>query len=307
MAAARGTTPTPILVERRFPLDLDATAGPIRALYEAAKAGRWDPYRDVDYAAIGAIAAPEPARAAARLAYSRRAWTEYTGLSETPAVLIRFCLEPGREADPKYFLAVRNTEEAWHIECFSGAATAFGGTLDAPANGAFAALFNQRRHTAALDANRLLDAYVAVFCAFEEELELRLAEMSLANATAPALAAMWQRIVADKRRHAEFGWQYIAIRGPAWTPGERAEVAATLRRFLDDCVGAGYHCVALAAPGTADELAAAEATAAAAGLGAVDAAGERAALSAALSVARERLGRYGVQIAAWTHPRGGVF
>ena len=51
-----------------------------------------------------------------------------------PALLIRFCLEPGREADPKYFLTVRNTEEAWHVESFHRVAELCGGYLDRPAN-----------------------------------------------------------------------------------------------------------------------------------------------------------------------------
>ena len=56
-------------------------------------------------------------------------WIEATGLTETPALLMRFCMEAGREIDPKFYLTVRNTEEAWHVECFDRVAEAFGGRM----------------------------------------------------------------------------------------------------------------------------------------------------------------------------------
>ena len=289
---------TPLLIEQRFPLDLDESNAAIRALYEAGKSAHWDPFRDVDWAALAALPLAPEVRQAARLAYSRRLWQEYTGLSETPALLIRFCLETGRSADPKYFLTVRNTEEAWHIECFHATAQAFGGALSEPASGRFAQVFNQRRHTAALDAKASLDAYVATHCALEDELELRLAEAALATATIPALRAMWMRIVADKRRHAEFGWLFVASRGPSWNEAEKNRVIDSIKSFVDSVVGGGYHCVTLAPAGVADEFAAAEAIIATAGLGGVGREAERAAWRTTLVFAGERLSQVGVTLPA---------
>ncbi|MEO7402884.1 MAG: hypothetical protein ABIU95_04370, partial [Burkholderiales bacterium] len=213
--------PTPIPVEQRFPLDLDESLAAIRALYEQAKSARWDPFRDFDWAALAEADLSQQAKDAARLAYSRRTWQEYTALAETPAVLIRFCLEAGREADPKYFLTVRNTEEAWHIECFSSIANAYGGMITEPRSGAFAEIFKQRRHTTALSADTNLDAYVATHCALEDELELRLAQAALTNATVPVIRAVLERVVGDRRRHAEFGWLYTAHRAAGWNAATR--------------------------------------------------------------------------------------
>ncbi len=98
----------------------EARISEIRALYESGKAGRWNPHRDIAWGALGADGYDEPVREAARRAWSRRIWVEAAGLTETPALLMRFCMEANREIDPKFYLTVRNTEEAWHVECLGG-------------------------------------------------------------------------------------------------------------------------------------------------------------------------------------------
>lgn len=300
-------SPVPIPVEQRFPLDLDESDHAIRALYEEAKASRWDPFREFDWAALAAAVTDPQLREAARLGYGRRAWQAYTGLTETPAILIRFCLEVGREADPKYFLTVRNTEEAWHIECFHGIAQALGGDLPEPRSGAFAQVFNQRRATTVLDAGTSLDAYFVTCSALEEELELRLARASLANAKTPVIAAVWNRIVADRTRHAAFGWAYVARRAPGWTDADRAGIVAAMGAFVQGPLFGGYQCASFAAPGVADEFVAAEEKLAAAGLGGVVAAEEQAIVRATLAEVRARLAAVGVTLPAFEHPRLGTF
>lgn len=299
--------PTPILVEQRFPLDLDDRHHAIRALYETAKGARWDPFRDFEWSAIGASAFPAATREAVRLGYSRRLWQEYTGLAETPALLIRFCLEAGREADPKYYLTTRNTEEAWHIECFSAIADTCGGMVAEPQSGEFAAVFNQRRDRLALHADTLLDAYVATYCALEDELEFALAEAAAANASNPVLRAVTRQVVTDRQRHAEFGWLYAASRSHRWIDAERAAIAASVTAYVTDNVFAGYQCVGLAAPGVADEFAAAESTLATAGLGGVPPEVEVQVLRATLERARQRFAPLGISIPALDHPRAGRF
>ena len=164
---------TPLRRERRFPVDLDTADRDIRALYEDAKAARWIP-EALPWSTFDASAYEVDALAAARRVWSRRAWIEYTGIAETPALLIRFCLELDREADPKFFLTVRNTEEAWHLECFHRLSEACGGYVDAPADAAWHAVFNRSLHRDALDAKRGLDAYVLTRCAFADGFECAL-------------------------------------------------------------------------------------------------------------------------------------
>ena len=150
--SSSGATRLP--VERRFPLGLSSDLATVRKLYDEGKTLNWEPLKDLDWKSLGAGDYDDATREAARAIWSRRAWTEYTALAETPALLIRFCLETDREVDPKYFLTVRNTEEAWHVECFHRLAEAFGGYLASPAQAAWEPVFNQRLYRVALDADR---------------------------------------------------------------------------------------------------------------------------------------------------------
>lgn len=294
--------PTPLLVERRFPVALDAANDGIRALYDAAKQARWDPFRDFDWRELERLGLSPDEYGAMRLAYSRRAWQEYTALAETPALLIRFCLEQGREADPKYFLTVRNTEEAWHIECFDSIATTCGGVLPQPESGTFAAVFNQRRDQVVLNADTSLDAYVATYCAFEDLLELKLAERALANAKVPVIRAVLERIVSDRRRHEQFGWLYVNARAAQWSAAERAVVIESINRYMLDAVFAGYQCVSFAPAGVADEYIEAEAILAARGLGGTNHDDERAALRQTVALAHRRLFGFDMHLPWFKHP-----
>lgn len=298
--------PTPILVERRFPLDLAQSIGSIRELYESGKTSRWDPVRDVAWEAFNRNAYAPAVLEAARKVWSRRAWIEYTGLAETPALLIRFCLEPGREADPKYFLTVRNTEEAWHVECFHRMAEACGGYIDRPANPAWEAVINQTLYRQALDADQSLDEYVAVHCAVEDGLELELYEAYLGNARDAVTRGLLGRIVADKRRHAEFGWLYLASRVPQLEAAQKSGIAAAVRAWLERVALAGYLAPSLATGIDAREEAAAAASVAQAGLGAVTAADEEMRFVSYLVRARRRLAELGIDVPTLAHARLGA-
>ena len=220
---------------------------------------------------------------------------EVTGLTETPALLVRLCMETGREIDPKFFLTVRNTEEAWHVECFERVTDAFGGRLTRPANRGYEAAFNRNLHRRVLDAAQHLDSYVACFCAFEDGLELELCRTWRINAKNPAIAAMLDHIVADKERHAAFGWLYLASRAPRWAAAECGLIAEQVAAHIRDTEFKGYHC-----PWLAPEHAAAEADAdaacAAAGLGAASRAQEEDTMATYVANARQRFREMGVVI-----------
>jgi hypothetical protein len=298
--------PTPLLVERRFPLDLARSLGSIRELYETGKTARWDPVRDIPWEAFERTRFDGPATEAARQVWSRRAWIEYTGLAETPALLIRFCLEPGREADPKYFLTVRNTEEAWHVESFHRMAEACGGYIDRPADAAWEAVINQTLYRQALDAGQPLDEYVAVHCAVEDGLELELYEAYLGNARDHVAHALLGRVVADKRRHAEFGWLYLASRALQMGAESREAMGRAIGRWLADVALAGYHVPSLATAIDSSAEQAAATLVAESGLGAVTPAAEEACCAAYLARARQRLAELGIPMPPLAHPRLGA-
>lgn len=240
-AAARGFSGE-IPVERRFPLHLEPSITTIRELYDQAKQSRWDPERDIPWTTFDRSRYSAEILAAASLSWSRRAWTEYGGLPETPALLIRFCLEQERESDPKYFLTVRNTEEAWHLECCHRFAELCGGFIEQPANPAYAALFNQGLHREALDASRSLDAYVAAHIGIQDGLDLELCRLHRDNATDSVARAILDRLVADKTRHAAFGWFYLERRAADWSKADRRVIAEEVEHIVCDVELAGFRC-----------------------------------------------------------------
>ncbi|HJU19421.1 MAG TPA: hypothetical protein VJ770_23445 [Stellaceae bacterium] len=256
-----------IPAERRFPLHLEPAITSIRKLYDAAKTARWDPERDIPWARFDASAYAPEVLAAARLSWSRRAWTEYGGLPETPALIIRFCLERERESDPKYFLSVRNTEEAWHLECCHRFAELCGGFVAEPRSPDYRALFNQGLHREALDAARHLDAYVAAHVAIEDGIDLELHRLYRDNAADPVARAILDRLVADKTRHAAFGWLYLQRRAAGWTEADRRAIAAEIEHIVVEIELVGFRCVWLAGE-MAAEIAAADRVTRDAGLGA---------------------------------------
>lgn len=292
---------TPILVERRFPLELKRSIISIRDLYESSKAGRWMPDKDIAWDRFDATAS-EAARDAARLVWSRRAWLEYTGLAETPALLIRFCLELDRESDPKYFLAVRNTEEAWHLECFHRYAKALGGYLNAPSDKRWEAVLNRTLYRDALDASQSLDGYVAVHCAIEDGIELALYKLYAGNAREPVAAQILAKAVADKERHASFGWLYLEERAARMDDAAKAAIVSQIDAWLKHVAFAGYQIPSLSTEIDTGEYDAAAMLAAEAGLGAATPVQEQQTFRQCIADARMRLAQLGFALPMVSHP-----
>ena len=70
---------------------------------------------------------------AARLHWSRRTWGEYGAISESPALLLRFCLE-NRLPDLRFFFTMRTQEEGRHAEASWLMAERLGGYFPQPQN-----------------------------------------------------------------------------------------------------------------------------------------------------------------------------
>ena len=288
-------------VERRFPLDLHKTDDQIRSLYETAKQARWNPESDLPWDQHQLGAASHGVSSAAARVWSRRAWVEYTGMTETPALLIRFCLELNRESDPKYFLTVRNTEEAWHVESFHRYAEACSGYVETPTNPAWQSVFNRTMYRDALNAENSIDAYVVTHCAFVDSLEFELAKAWLENASEPLAHAMLERCVLDYERHAAFGWLYAERRAIGMDTALRERVALALQRHIEDAEFSGYHCAGLATVIDAAPEAADLDIVARAGIGAVSATEEVAIFRQCVAQCRERFAGMGITLPPITH------
>ncbi len=285
------------LIERRFPLHLEPHMQTIRGLYHAAKAAHWDPEKHIPWAKFDAAAYSAAQLRAAALSWSRRAWTEYGGLPETPAILIRFCLEHGGESDPKMFLTVRGSEEAWHTECCWRFAGLAGGYSEKPANDEYARLFNQDFHREAFEPGISVDAYIAVHSAILDGIDLELNRGYLRHATDPVAVAILKRLVQDKERHVAFGWVYLTERTAQWDEAARAEISAEIDQALEGLLLSGAICAWLAPGGIAADIVAADQITREAGLGAMSVVEESAVVTQFLGDAREHLARLGVAIA----------
>lgn len=301
-AQTHDTTPTPIMVERRFPLDLHRSIQSIRELYETGKQQHWSPGKDIDWDKLDPSAYSPAQLEAARQVWSRRAWLEYTGLAETPALLIRFCLELDRESDPKYFLTVRNTEEAWHIECFHRYAKLLGGYQSRPANPAWEPVINRTLYRDALNATQSLDAYVATQCAVADGLELELYRLYAGNAREPIAAEILRHVVQAKERHASFGWLYLEERAARMDAATREMVARQITGWIEEVAFAGYHIPSLSTAIDAQAEGAAATLAAEAGLGAATPESERRAFKEYLQNAFDRLAQLGFVMTRPRHP-----
>jgi hypothetical protein len=293
------------LVERRFPLHLEPTLYSIRDLYHAAKKGRWDPEKHIPWQKFEASRYTARQREAAALSWSRRAWTEYGGMPETPAILIRFCLEHGGESDPKMFLCVRGTEEAWHVECCYRFAEQLGGYVMAPRDPDYQELFNQGFHREAFDPAVIVDAYIAAHVAVQGGLDLELYRGYLRNATDPVAMAILKRLVQDKERHVTFGWVYLTERAKSWSTETREDIAAEVRHAVDELELKGYHCAWLVPGGAAREIVEADTITRAAGLGANAEEEEHVILKQFLSDARGQFAKLGIELPRFSAGRLG--
>jgi hypothetical protein len=302
--------PVPVLVERRFPLKLSQEIPALRRLYDDSKTSRWDPRRDIPWDLMGVDALPPAVRAAAAATWRRRAWVEATALIETPALVVRFCMELGREAETRMFLTVRNTEEAWLIECCDGLARAFASSGSPPptrpGSDAYAGLFNRSAHRTIFDSRVPLDALVAASCLFEDGLERDLANAHRASTTHPVAAAVLERMAAAKTRHESFARIYLAHRAPGWSDADRTAIADRLAAHVNEVELAGYHLPWLAANAAATESAADAATASV-GLGAAAPEVEAAVLRASMGRTRSFLAELGVVVPGFAHSALGRF
>ncbi len=282
-------THSKMLIERRFPVRLRPQVASLAGAYHKEKSAHWNPISDIPWDLLGADDLEQQGRDAARLMWSRRLWTAYGYLSETPATLIRLCLELDRPISPKFFLTVRNTQEACHIDVMQKMADAYGGYLSKPEAPAYAALLNLDLSQRVLHADTPVDAYILAHCAIKIGAEAVLYTLDNTAVKNDAVTAALSLISGDKRRHAAFGWDFVTDRIHAWNDADRAAATAEIVRVVDEIILSGYLTPFFAADGIADQEKAAEEHAAAAGLGSAGGARQRQALAHYLSETRERL------------------
>lgn len=294
-------------VERRFPLQFAPEVPALRELYSQAKGFRWNPETDVPWERFDPTRYSNEAREAARRTWSRRAWSVYPGLTESTALLIRFCLESGSLGmDAKLFLSFRPAEEAKHLEVCRLFADLFGGYEPDPHDAELARVSNHPFAQAALDPDVPVEAYIAALGALDDQLDLNLSLSHLQHAKDEVVRAALRLIAGDRQRHVAFAWTLLGARVPALDARVRRTVVETVHDLVANVILAGYRNTWLLPEKSREPWLAAEDETARAGLGASTVAQERSVLRATIAQIRERFAVWELELPRISHPELGA-
>jgi len=294
-------------VERRFPLQFAPEVPVLRELYSQAKAFHWNPDTDIAWDRLDTSRHTKATLEAARRTWSRRAWSVYPGLTESTALLIRFCLESGSLGmDAKLFLSFRPAEEAKHLEVCHMLAERLGGYEPDPGEAGLARASNHPFGQAALDADIPVEAYIAALGALDDQLDLNLYLGHLRAARDEVVRTALRLIASDRARHVAFAWAFLGSRVPALDAHGRAAVIDTVREFLAHVVLGGYRNTWLLPEKSREPWLAAEEETARHGLGASTMTQERGILRATIAQVRERLASWDLVLPVVDHPELGT-
>jgi len=290
--------------EQRFPLNLGVEIRKIRDLFRAATRNQWDPRTDIDWSALDDLDIDDDHRTAARMYWSRRAWSEYGAISESPALLIRFCQER-REPDLRYFFTIRTQEEARHAEACYLMAEHLGGYFPQPALNDFQkSVATHGVRKMALDPETPLEAIIAALVCAAEEVAFDVFRHLVEITPNKAANQVLRNIMRDEVRHCGFGWAYLEHRIPLMTRAEIDVCEQAVITMIGQVEMNGYHSAWLAPESEASrgEVEADRLTWEA-GLGATVEELEKPVFVESVRNIRARLKPFGIEIPMFSHPK----
>jgi hypothetical protein len=227
--------------ESRFPLTFNSDLPRIRELFHTATRSQWDPKTDVPWDQLNAEAYTEEQRYAARLYWSRRAWSEYGAISESPTLQVRFGVEQ-RPSDMQLFFTIRSQEEARHAEVCHAMAERLGGYIEKPVQQLFqgsVATHGVRR--AALNADIPLEGIIAALVCTAEEIAFDVF-CHLDDVTRDPVAKQIVRfIMRDESRHCAFGWYFLEAICDTLTPEQKKMIEDSVVTMVEKVELNGYH------------------------------------------------------------------
>jgi len=285
----------PGLEEIRFPLELTPANPEIRKLWSMAKASTWDAERDIAYGSFDPTPYTEEQLEAAALFWSRRAWSEYTGIAESPVILLRMAFDGFRTPEAKYVLASKMMDEAKHTEASYLLANTLGTYTASPPGDRSHAMVARLRERG-LNADYCFEAAVAGWHCVSETVAVRLFGARYKVTTNPVVSDVLHHIIQDEIRHINVGWLYLDEVMPEINDDAiRANVRETMIEVIENVELAGFHSGA-ATQDEGDPFTAVDAIVAEAGLGAATAEIERQVLQDTLDEIKKRAAAWGVEI-----------
>jgi hypothetical protein len=295
------------VIEDRYPLPLAPAMPNVWELWQRAKTLEWDPQTDIPWDRLQPEKYSKEQILAARLHWSRRTWGEYGAISESPALLLRFCLE-NRLPDLRFFFTIRTQEEGRHAEASWLMADRLGGYFPQPQNPPTVdAVGTHGVRKMAFDPETSLEAIFASLVCAAEEILIDVFKATVHKATNPAVRRLMELILRDEVRHIAFGWQCLDAWAPSFTPETVRSIERAVVTMIQNVEFAGYRNLWLAVEGgsaTREEIEADE-IACAAGLGASTPEDEMKVFPQFLAKMRAKMGPWGVTIPTFDHPKLG--
>ncbi len=291
-----------------FPLDLDIKVPKIRELFHLATLKQWNPATDIDWDALDVSRYSAEQRLAARQYWSRRAWSEYGAISESPALQIRFCSDPC-PADLRLFFTIRSQEESRHAEACYRMAEKLGGYIEAPAQAAFqGSVATHGVRKMALDPNTTVEATLAALVCAAEEIAFDVFRHLSQITRDPVANQVCTMIMRDEVRHCAFGWRYLDYRIPQMSREEVQLVEDAVITMMEKVELNGYHSAWLAPANPASNLEVeTDRITWEAGLGATTEELEKPIFVASVQRIRRQMRAWGVNLPTFSHPKIGEF
>ncbi len=296
------------LPEDNFPLTFDSQIPRIRELFHSATKNQWDPRTDIDWDKLDLSLYSEEQIFAARQYWSRRAWSEYGAISESPALQIRFC-EEKRPPDMQLFFTIRSQEEARHAEVCFMMAEKLGGYLEKPVQELFqGSVATHGVRKAALDPEVPLEAIIAALVCAAEEIAFDVFRHLVEITRDPVARQICRAIMRDEVRHCAFGWHFLEHQVKGMTPEQLTVVENAVITMIEKVELNGYHSAWLAPenPASRAEVEADRLTWEA-GLGATVEEVEKPVFVASIVRIRERMQAMGITLPTFHHDKIGAF
>ena len=226
--------------DRTFPLVLTPTVPAIRTLARQSRRAAWDPETAIPWDQVDPSRYTQQQLVAGQMYWSRRGWSEYGAISESPALQLRYALEQ-REPDLSLYWAARTQEEVRHAEVCSRFARELGCYFDSPSAkelASQAASLSTRDRV--LDAGYSLESILAGLVCVAETIVYDVFIHLVRATTDPVAKQILRLILRDEIRHCEFGWQYLAHRVPSMSVTEVDDCRDAMISMVRDVELAGY-------------------------------------------------------------------
>jgi hypothetical protein len=289
------------LEEQRFPLNLAPVFPDIRDLWDRTNEGWWDPNTAIPWNTFDRSKYSQETLDAAALYWSRRAWTEYTGTAECPAILLRLCMEADREIDARIFYAAQTFEETRHCMASYIFAETLGKYSPEPPIKPPASVMYRGIRDRVMNPDISFEAFVIAHICIGETIAAHIFEARYKNAKDPVAKELVRLIMKDEVRHVQFGWRYMAHKVKTFTP----ELIAEMERIAVDVIETselkGFHCIWLYPTPENQPLIDANNLCAEAGLGACTEAQETESLVNSIRTIRADMAKWGITIPKFKH------